>query len=138
MNIKILANILYLTFMLFGCSTATVTPNIQADPTETNATAKTLPAPSATLEPDFPEGCVNLTETPLDTTVLNGLLIVANKYGNDYFFDPKSNQILDIEEKRKLSAVDPDADNITARVRPDKKFMQVSLIGKSHNIIRTV
>src|SRR5215207_9823081 len=128
MNIKILANILYLTFMLFGCSTATVTPNIQARPTEVTATATTAPTPSvtvvpsATLEPDFPEECVKLTETLLDTGGLNGLLIVANKWGTDYFLAPKFNQILNIEEKKQLSVVDPDADNITARVSPDKKF----------------
>ena len=52
--------------MMFGCSPATVTPSIQASLTDAIATATTPPIPSATVtasatvEPDFPEGCINL------------------------------------------------------------------------------
>lgn len=58
--------VVMLLFILSSCSPATVTPSIQTYPTETILTPPTPPAPSvtvtpsATLESDFPEGCVNL------------------------------------------------------------------------------
>ena len=94
------SNKLITMFLIFsltiGCSPATVTPSIQASPTEAIATPATLlipsatVTPSATLEPDSPAGCINLGEYPLDKNTLNGLLIIRNvdlKNLNYYFLD---------------------------------------------------
>jgi hypothetical protein len=146
MNTHKLVVTLLLSFILLGCSPAAVTPSIQANPTETNVTVTSLPAPtatiaapSATLEPDFPEGCINLKETPLDISALNGLLVVEdwNNY-NDYFLDLKSNQILDIEEKKQLSWDALTTNVSTTKVSPNKKFIQAYLRGKNHDILGTV
>ena len=145
MNSHKLIITLSLFFMMFGCSPAAVTPNIQASPIETNTTIATLSAqsatvmPSATLDPDFPEECVNLTETALNSAVLNGLLIVydGDNYSN-YFLDPKLNELLDIEEKRQIASFTSPADFISARVSPNKKFVQVYLVDKNYGIVRNV
>jgi hypothetical protein len=140
-------NILFLLiFMLFGCSPAATTPSIQSNRMEPSATDAPLPSPKAvidvpstTQEPDFPEGCINLKETPLDTSVLNGLLVVEdwNNY-NDYFLDLKSNQILDIEEKKQLSWKALTTNVKTTKVSPNNKFIQAYITGKSYDILSTV
>lgn len=140
-------NILFLLiFMLFGCSPAAVTPSTQSISRETNVAITSLPTlttttvtPSATQEPDFPEGCINLKETSLDTSVVNGLLVVEdwNNY-NDYFLDLKLNRILDIEENKQLSWNTLITNVSTTKVSPNNKFMQVYLTGKSYDILRTV
>jgi hypothetical protein len=130
---------LLIFFMLFGCSPAATTPIIQASPTETNGTATTLPTPSVTLEPDFPEGCVNLSEIPLNINVLNGLFVVYDFDNNNfYFLDPKADQVLDMEGKKQVSSVASDNDSISVWISPNKKFIQVSPIYKKYAIIRTV
>lgn len=128
-----------------GCSPVTLTPNIQASPTETNAIATTPPAPSATTavpsatpEPDSPEGCADLAETPLNTDVLNGLLVVFD-FDNftSYFLEPKSNQLLDIEAQTQV-LWDAPATNVRAtRVSPNNKLIQADLWDKDYAIIRT-
>lgn len=130
---------LLIFFLLFGCSPVTITPSIQAGPTETNGIATPLPVSSVTLEADFPEGCVNLAEVPLATQVLNGLFIVYDFENNNfYFLDPKANLILDMEEKKQISSVASDNDSISTWISPNKKFAQVSPIYKKYAIIRTV
>lgn len=131
-------------FMMFGCSPAAVTPSIQASPTETKATATTLPVPSVTvipsptLAPDFPEGCIDLTETPLNTYVLNGLFVVYDRDNNsDHFLDLKLNQVLSIEEKKQISSF-ASAPNFSIGVSPNKKYLQVYFIDKNYGMIRTV
>jgi dipeptidyl aminopeptidase/acylaminoacyl peptidase len=145
MNSHKLTTMMLLCFVLIGCSPATVTPNNQASPIEvtvittTPTTSSVAVAPSATLEPDAPAGCVNLTETPLDTNVLNGLLVVYDRDTyTDYFFDPKSTQILDIEDKTQLSPIAPNTDISIIKISPNKKFLQAFLTGKSNGILRTV
>jgi hypothetical protein len=136
---------LLIFFIAFGCSPAAVTPSIQASPTETKATATTLPIssatvmPSATLEPDFPEGCINLPEIPLNTDVLNGLFVVYDfdNYSN-HFLDPKAKQILSIEEKKQISSFASAPDFISARVSPNKKYLQAYSIENNFGMIRTV
>lgn len=132
-------------FMMFGCSPATGTPSTQASLTETKATVTILPIPSVTvtpsafLEPDFPDGCVNLTDTPINIDVLNGLLVVLDfdNYSN-HFLDPKLNQVLSIEEKKKISSFASAPDFISARVSPNRKYLQTSFIDKNYGMIRTV
>ncbi len=143
MNSNKLIITLSIFFITFRCSPAAVIPNIQVGTTETAATP--LPAqtetvvPSATLEPDFPEGCVNLTETPLDTDLLNGLIITLDLDNfNYYFFDPKLNQLLSIEEKKQLLWDAPETEIIVARVSPNKKIIQSSPAHKNYDFIRTV
>lgn len=135
-----------LTFtMLSGCSPATVNPNIQVSTMETNAvaTTPTIPlvtvTPSATLEPDFPEGCTNLSETLLNKDVLNGLFVVLDfdNYSN-HFLDPKLNQILSIEQKKQILSVDSAPAFISARVSPNKKYLQAYFIDKNYGMIRTI
>ncbi len=147
MKFKILTTILYISFMLFGCSPATITPSIQASPTETKATATTLPipsvtvTPSATLEPDFPEDCVDLTEAPLNANELNGLFVVVDydfPNSNSYFLDPRSNKLLDIETQTQLSWNALTTNVSTTKVSPNNKFMQAYLTGKNYDILRTV
>jgi len=145
MNLHKLNILLMIIFMMFGCSPVTVTPNAQASPTEISASATPLAtmsvtvAPSATLVPDFPEGCINLSEAPLDTLVFNGLLVVEdwNNY-NDYFLDLKPNQILDIEEKKQLSWNTLTTNVSTTKVSPNKKFIQAYLRGRNYDILRNV
>ncbi len=147
MNSRKLSSALLIFLMMFGCSPATVTPDIQASPTEAIVTAATLPipsatvTPSATVEPDFPEGCVSLTETPLNPDVLNGLLVVSDfalLNFSSYFLDPKSNQLLDIETRTQVSWDAPATNVSTTKVSPNKKFIQAYLTGKNHDILRTV
>lgn len=147
MNAHKLIIILLIFFIMFGCSPATVTPDIQASPTEAIVTATTLPIPSATVtasatpEPDFPEGCVNLTETSLNTDVLNGSLVVAGDAllnFSSYFLDPKSNQLLDIETRTQVSWDAPTTNVSTTKVSPNKKFIQAYLMGKNYDILGTV
>ncbi len=130
--------------MMFGCSPATVTPGIQASPTEAIVTATTLPipsatvTPSATVEPDFPEGCIKLTETTLDTGILNGLFVVYDSdNSSSYFLDPKLNQVLDIEEKKQISSF-ASAPSFSIGVSPNKKYLQVYFIDENYGMIRTV
>lgn len=133
--------------MMFGCSSATVTPGIQASPTEIKATATMLPIPSVTVtpsaspEPDFPEGCVILSEYPLDKNTISGLLIVWNidlQNLNYYFLDPRSDQILDMVQKKQLSWDALNSDRVSVKVSPNKKFAYVSLVYKKNSIVRTV
>ena len=147
MKFKILTTILYVSFMLFGCSPATVTPGIQASPTETIATATTpsIPSvtvkPSATVEPNFPEGCVILTEVPFNTDSLNGLLVITDfalLNFSSYFLDPKSNQLLDIETRTQISWDTPTTNVSTTKVSPNKKFIQAYLTDKNYDILGTV
>lgn len=145
MNAHKLTITLLIIFMTFGCSPAAATPTIQASPTEVTATATTPPtpsvtiAPSATLEPDFPAECVNLTETSPNSNVLNGFLVVYD-FDNDnfYFLDPKSDQLTDIEKQIPLSWDAPDTDVTSARVSPNKKFVQAYVTGKDYNVLSTV
>jgi hypothetical protein len=124
---------------LFGCSPTVTTPSIQAGPANTDATATTLPTPSAIPEPDFPDGCVNLTETSLDKDALNGLLVVydRNNY-NDYFLDLKSDQLLDIETHIQLSWDIPDTDVSITKISPNKKFIQAYLTDKNYGILGNI
>lgn len=131
--------------MTFGCSPATVTRSIQASPTDAIVTATTSPipsatvTPSATVEPDFPEGCINLTETTLDTGILNGLFVVYDSdNSSSHFLDPKSNQLLDIETRTQVSWDAPATNVSTTKVSPNKKFIQAYLTGKNYDILRTV
>jgi hypothetical protein len=139
---KLIIMFLIISFAI-GCSPGTLTPNIQANPTEMSTTVMPLPVPSATTavtsatpEPDFPEECINLTEVPRDISVLKGTLIVA-KEGAPYFLDPKSNQILDIEDKTQVSEIVPSTDMSLVMVSPNTKFLYVSPISKNYTIIRT-
>src|SRR5512139_2794549 len=102
MNTLKLTITLLLTLMTFGCSPAAETPTIQASPMQVTATATTPPTPSvtvvpsATLDPDFPQGCISPAEIPLDTSKLNGRFVVLDSDWPDfysYFLDPKSNQL---------------------------------------------
>jgi hypothetical protein len=144
MNSHKLTSALLIFFMMFGCSPATVTPGIQASPTEAIVTATTLPVPSATVtpsatvEPDFPEGCINLTETTLDTGILNGLFVVYDSdNSSSHFLDPKLNQVLDIEEKKQISSF-ASAPSFSIGVSPNKKYLQIYFIDKNYGMIRTV
>jgi len=131
-----------------GCSPVALPSSIQADPTDMNVTATALPTPSATKAvpsgtpvPDFPEGCVDLTETPLNTDKLNGLLVVSdfdfpNYYS--YFLEPKSNQLLDIETRVQVPWDAPATNVSTAMVSPNNKFVQANLWDKDYAILRTV
>ena len=75
----------------------------------------------------------------LNTEVLNGLIIVYDSTTDSvYFFDPKSNQLLDIEKQTKLSWDTPDTDVSTTKVSPNKKIVRASVTGKNYDIIRTV
>ena len=147
MNSQKLMIIFSIFSFTIGCSPATLAPSIQVSPTEINATATTLPTssvtpmPSARLEPDFPDGCVSLTEAPLNPDALNGLLVVfdfdlLNYYS--YFLDPKSNQLLDIEKQIQLSWDAPTTNVSTTGVSPNNIFIQAYLWDKNYAIIRTV
>jgi dipeptidyl aminopeptidase/acylaminoacyl peptidase len=139
MNSHELVRTLFMFFILLGCSPTATTPIIQASSPETNVTATTPPAPSVTLAPDFPDGCINLTETLLYTKELNGLFVVYDFDNNNfYFLDPKANQILSIEEKKQISLVASENDNISVWISPNKKFIQVSPIYKNYAITRTI
>ena len=124
---KFIVSLLFLS-MIFGCAPANVTPNTQASPSETAVTATVPPTPlmavtpSATLEPDFPEGCANLTTSLPNTPSLSGLLIVYNEAGH-YFLDPNSNQILNIEDKTQISATSPDTGSNWVYVSPGRKVI---------------
>jgi WD40 repeat protein len=142
---KLITKFLIFSFLV-GCSPTTVTPSIQASPTDAIVTA-TLPVPSptmtqlATLEPEFPEGCISLIETPLNTDVLNGLLVVSDfalLNFNSYFLDPRSNQLLDIETRNQVSWDAPATNVSTTKVSPNKKIIQAYLTGKNYDILRTV
>ncbi|HQX16313.1 MAG TPA: hypothetical protein PLA27_07800 [Anaerolineales bacterium] len=141
MKPKILASILFVSLMFFGCSFANSTPNIQANPTGTNFTAlpPVILTRSITLEPDFPGGCANLTEVPLDTDGLNELLVVfdADNYSN-YFFDLESNQVLSLEDKKQVSSFASAPDFISARASPNKKYLQANFTDKQYGMIRTI
>jgi len=126
---KFIVSLLFLS-MIFGCAPANVTPNTQASPSETAVTATVPPTPlmavtpSATLEPDFPEGCANLTSRLPDTSELSGLLIVFKEKGiHHYFLDPKSSQILNIEDKTQISATSPDTGSNWVYVSPGRKVI---------------
>ncbi len=143
MNSQKLIITLSIFFITFGCSPAAVTPNIQVGTTETTVTPLPAPtvtaAPSATLMPDSPAGCVNLTINSLDISRLNGLLIVFNSDGS-FFLDPQSNQILNIEDKTQISEIAPDTGGSWVHVSPNKKLiMAVSdvALSKSYAVIRT-
>lgn len=139
---------LLIMFITFGCSPAAVAPSGQASLTEVKFTSTIPPtpsmtvAPSVTLDSDFPEGCTDLTETPLDTGELNGLLVVADSTNFPdyyaYFLDPKSNQLIDIEKQIPLSWDAPDTDVNWFKVSPNKKFIQAHLTGKDYDILSTV
>lgn len=138
---------IFLSIMLFGCSPATATPNAQISPTEIETAATALPIPStvvltlATPEPDFPEGCVNLTEPPLNADKLNGLLVVTDSALLDfssYFLDPKSIQLLDIETQTQVSWDAPTTNVGTTKVSPNKKFIRAYLKDKNYTILGTV
>jgi len=145
MNWHKLTITLLILFMMFGCSPVNVTPSIQVSPTETKATATTLPVPSVTvvpsvtLEPDFPVGCTNLRDTPLNTDVLNGLLVVYDFDNNsDHFFDPELNQVLSIEEKKQITSFASASEFISAYISPNKKHLQAYFIDKNYGMIRTI
>ena len=140
MNSHKLVILLLLLLLLFGCSPEITTSNIQATSTDTTATTPTAPlAPVATLNSDLPEGCVNLTETPLNANLLRGLLIVYNRDNYiDLFLDPKSDQTLKIEYNAQLPASTPDPLMVTARVSPNKKFLQAFLTGTDYAVLRTI
>lgn len=144
MNSQKLSSALLIFIIMFGCSPATVTPDIQASPTEAIATPATLPipsvtvTPSATVEQDLPEGCINLTETTLDTGILNGLFVVYDSdSSSSHFLDPKLNQILDIEEKKQISS-SASVPSFSIGVSPNKKYLQIYFIDKNYGMIRTV
>jgi hypothetical protein len=145
MNKHKLTITLLIFFMTFGCSPAVVTPSIQASQTEVTSTATIPPTPSvtvassATLDPDIPAECVNLTETSLNSNVWNGFLVLYD-FDNDnvYFLDPKSDQLIDIEKQIPLSWDAPDTDVTSTRVSPNKKFVQAYVTGKDYHILRTV
>jgi len=108
MKIKKIASLISI-FMLFGCSSInapTVTPVTQPSMEVTKASPSPLftvtAIPSATKnaeeEEDLPEGCINLTPTTLNSSILEGLLIVMDwtHWDTDYLFDPRTWQKLDI------------------------------------------
>lgn len=146
MNTLKFTTILLIFFALLGCSPAVTTPSFQDSPTETKAAVippsvptATMAVPSVTLEPDFPEECINLKETPLDTSVLNGRLVVYDRDNyNDYSLDPKSGQLLDIEKQIQLSWDAPSTDVSITKVSPNKKFIQAYLTGKNYGILGTI
>jgi hypothetical protein len=133
-------------FMMVGCSPTIVTPSIQVSRTETKDTVTTLPIPSVTVIPsvslksDFPEGCLSLTDTPINIDVFNNGLLVVFDGGNysNYFLDPRLNQVLEIEEKKQISSFTSLPDFVSARISPNKKYLQTSFIDNDYGMIRTV
>jgi hypothetical protein len=147
MNAHKITITMLIIFMTVGCSPAVATPSIQESPTEIKATVTAITpptesvtvAPSATIDPAFSEGCINLTETTHDMDGLNGFFVVYdNDDDNVYFLDPKSNQLIDIETQIPLSWDAPDTDVSSIRVSPNKKFIQAHLAGKDYDILATV
>lgn len=59
-----------------------------------------------------------------------------DSYSN-HFLDPNLNQVLSIEEKKQISSFASAPDFISARVSPNKKYLQTSFIDKNLGMIRT-
>jgi dipeptidyl aminopeptidase/acylaminoacyl peptidase len=147
MNTHRFTIILLVVFITFGCSPAAATPSSPISPTKVTATAITIPVLSLTAEPSatsalgFSEECINLTETPLSTEELDGLIVLFDfrlQSYNSYFLDPKSNQLVDIEKSNYLSWDAPATTVSTTVVSPNNKFIQVNLWSKNDAIVRTI
>jgi hypothetical protein len=147
MNMQKIITMIPILLMMYGCTPTAATPIIQASPTEVTATTTIQPTlsvtsePSTTLEPDFPQGCINPTETPLDAGALNGIFVVSDADWRNlgiYFWDPRSNKLIDIEKQIPLSWDVPDTDVFSVNVSPNNKYLVAYLWDKNYAMIRTV
>jgi hypothetical protein len=156
MKLHKLTILLWIFSFTLGCSTGVATPSAQpglnrmaatATPLSTVTATATLPAtatPSITpepLPPDAPKGCVNLTEAPSEPSTLNGLLVlIENNFSRlpRYFlFDPKTNQLRDIETGTQLSWDSPGTNVKFTMISPNNKFIEAYLGDKDRYILGT-
>lgn len=103
-------------------STATTTPAIQVSSQEANTPTLGSPTitemPSATLDPDSPEGCINLKPVDFNPAEFNGLLTLFGSNSN-HLFNPKTNQNLDIDKNGNQIFY-------PGSISPNKKYMLTS------------
>jgi WD40 repeat protein len=133
MNRPKLAVVLLLTFILFGCSPALVTPVNQPGPKETTPQASPLPTetrtpvsltPTASLQSaagaDFVDNSIDLTPIAFESVTVDGFLVLENLQTDKYlFYDMKNKKTIEIGKNHE--------NTIVYAVSPNKKLMLVGV-----------
>ena len=128
------------TLILFACNvapSATVSP--PPNPTATRPALSVTTTPSAILGLDAPKSCIQLTDAPLNVDESKGVLVVLNydfPRFNSYLLEPKSDQLLDIENLTEVSWEHSTTDVSAARVSPNTEFLQAYLRSQTRAIVR--
>jgi len=143
MKINKTASLIFI-FMLLGCgsiNTPTVTSVTQPSIEVTKALPTPVPTvtaiPSATKneETDLPESCINLTRTTLNSSAIEGLLIIMDwaNWDTNYLFDPQAWQKMDVVDGGQKSfnayLVSPNKENMLASISMND--------GKSYYVFKT-
>ena len=135
MNPKLNLLLLFILCVSVSCSSFPATPEIQPTVQETNtptAAASTITAmPSATLDPDSPEGCINLKPVDFNPTEINGLLVLYDTNSIIHLLDPKTNQFVDIDKDGNRIF------NATYILSPNKKYMLAGSPTSEYLILKT-
>lgn len=138
--------VLWLLFILSGCSPALATPVNQPGPEETATQSPSLPKKTRTLVPptstvlsqgiagaDIIKNSIDLTPTAFESVTVDGFLVLTNLRTDDYFFYDMKNQ--------KIVGIGNNHEKITSySVSPNQKFILAGAcpVDKCDYILRTV